>query len=109
MLVILGALPYKRFMDSISLLRFFFAFAFVLSLMWLLSIAMKRFGYGKLMTMQKDKRRLKLVEYLPLDSRNRLVLVSQDDKEHLLLLNAEHSQIVKTDITPVKPTSGDTA
>ena len=94
-------------MDSINILRFFFAFAFVLSLMWLLSIAMKRYGYGKLMTMQKDKRRLKLVEYLPLDSRNRLVLVSQDDKEHLLLVNAEHSQVIKTDIKPVKSSSGE--
>ena len=96
-------------MDSINILRFFAAFALVMSLMWVLSLAMKRFGYGKLAPLKKEDRRLKIVEYLALDTRNRLVLVAQDNVEHLLLVNAEHSQIVKTDIKPPKKPKGDTA
>lgn len=87
-------------MDPVQLLRFVVAFVFVMSLMWLLSLLMKRIGYGKLMMMQKEDRRLKTVEYLPLDSKNRLILVQRDNVEHLLLVGAEQTQVVETGIKP---------
>lgn len=88
------------------LLKVVAAFAFVMALMWLLSLIMKRLGYGQVMSMKKDDRRLKLVEYLPLDTRNRLVLVSRDGVEHLMLVNAEHSVIVEQNIKPPKKKQG---
>ncbi len=93
-------------MDSTQLLKLVAAFTFVMALMWLLSLLMKRLGYGAVMTGRKEDRRLKLVEYLPLDTRNRLVLVSRDGVEHLLLVNAEHSAIVEQNIKPPKTKSG---
>ena len=83
-------------MDSVQIVRFCVALIFVLSLMWLLSLLMKRLGYGKFMPMKNEDRRLEMIEYLPLDTKNRLVLVRHDDVEHLLLVNAEGSTVVET-------------
>ena len=93
-------------MDSVNVIKTLMAFAFVLALMWLLSILMKRIGYGQAIMRRKEDRRLKMVEYLPIDTRNRLVLVARDGVEHLLLVNAEHSVIVEQNIKPLKKKSG---
>lgn len=96
-------------MDSYHIIKLLAAFAFVMALMWLLSIAMKRLGYGQSMITKREDRRLKMVEYLPLDTRNRLVLVARDGVEHLLLVNAEHSVIVEHNIKPPKKGQGRSA
>ena len=83
-------------MESVEIVRSIVAFIFVLSLMWALSLLMKRLGYGKFMPMKSEDRRLEMLEYLPLDTKNRLVLVRRDDVEHLLLVNAEGSTVVET-------------
>ncbi len=83
-------------MEYVDLIRMLAAFAFVLSLMWILSLIMKRVGYGKLMPLRAEDRRLSVVEYLPLDSKNRLILVKCDSKEHLLVVNAEGTTVVET-------------
>ena len=45
-----------------------------------------------------QKRRLKIVEYLPLDARRRLVLVRRDQKEFLLVLGPQGETVVESNI-----------
>ena len=47
---------------------------------------------------QSGSRRLKLIESLPLDHKSRLVLVSRDNKEHLLLLNQTGDLLIESGI-----------
>lgn len=78
------------------------AFAFVMCLMYLLSLALRRFGFPGQGMMPGVKRRLKVVEYLPLDAKRRLVLIRRDQKEHLLVLGPEGETVVETNI-PAAP------
>lgn len=74
------------------------AFAFVLSLMGLLAFALRKFAPGAA-SLAPARRRLKIVETLPLDHRRRLVLISRDGQEHLIILGTEET-VVETGITP---------
>jgi len=85
--------------DSEILLKFISAFAFVLAMMFLLSWALKRMGLAGHSLLPNGKRRLKIVEFLPIDHRRRLVLVRRDDKEHLLVLGAGGETVVESNIT----------
>ena len=93
-------------MDSIQLLRLAAAFVFVMALMWLLSLVVKRLGYGQVMNVKRQDRRLKVVEYLPLDAKNRMVLIRRDGVEHLMLVNADHAVVVEQNIKPPKNKQG---
>lgn len=69
-------------------LRAVFALALTLGLIGLLAVALRRFGpeaLGKFVNNKKE-RRLAVVESLVLDPARRLVIVSCDGKERLLLL-----------------------
>ena len=46
------------------------------------------------------KRRLKVVEALPLDARRRLVLLQRDNKQHLVILGPNGETVIETDIKP---------
>jgi flagellar protein FliO/FliZ len=85
-------------MDTTLLLKFFSAFVFVIALMLLLSWAMKRMGLAGSVMAGIGKRRLKIVEFLPIDHRRRLVLVRCDDREHLLLLGPQGETVVEANI-----------
>ncbi|MBI3440334.1 MAG: FliO/MopB family protein [Proteobacteria bacterium] len=85
-------------MDTMLLLKFFSAFAFVIILMLLLSLVMKRIGLSGALTPATGKRRLKVIEFLPLDHRRRLVLIKRDDQEHLLVLGPQGETVVESNI-----------
>ncbi|MCK4946335.1 MAG: FliO/MopB family protein [Alphaproteobacteria bacterium] len=85
-------------MDTQLLIKFFSAFVFVISLMVLLSWGLKRIGLSATHIAGGSKRRLKVVEFLSLDHRRRLVLVRCDDREHLLLLGSQGETVVETGI-----------
>lgn len=84
--------------DSEILLKFISAFAFVLAMMFLLSWVLKRMGLPGHSLLPSGKRRLKIVEFLPIDHRRRLVLVRRDDKEHLLVLGVGGETVVESNI-----------
>lgn len=65
-----------------------FALAVTLGLVGLAAVALRRFGPDFLLRMQKPAkdRRLAVVESLVLDPQRRLVLVSLDGREQLLLI-----------------------
>lgn len=81
---------------SLPLMKFFAAFIFVIALMLGLAWLVKRAGLAGPLLRHGQKRRLSIVESLPVDHRRKLALVRCDGEEHLLLLGPEHALVVKT-------------
>lgn len=84
-------------MEAAEILNFVGALIFVLALIgglaWLVArsgLPQGRFRFGK----RDGNQRLEIIETLSLDPRRRLVLVRQDDKEHLLLLGINGDIVV---------------
>lgn len=78
-----------------GLLRAIFALAIVLGLILVLAWVLKRYA-PQLMAQfqaQRGQRRMRVVETLVLDPARRLVLVSLDDEERLILLGEGHELI----------------
>src|SRR4051812_28293653 len=81
-------------MDFLDLIRAVAALAVTLGLIGLAAVAMRRFGPEWMQRLQtvatKRERRLMLIETLGLDPTRRLVLVSLDGQERLILLGEGH-------------------
>jgi flagellar protein FliO/FliZ len=74
-------------MDFAEFLRAIFALLFTLGLIGLAAVGLRRFGPGAFERLKiKKDRRMSVVETLMLDPARRLVIVSIDGKERLLLL-----------------------
>jgi len=86
--------------QNVDFLRAFFALVFVLGLIWLLGYAVRKYGWkmGLPTPKQSAQRRLALVEVLPIDTKNKLVIVRRDQTEHLLLVGAEMTQVIETSL-----------
>lgn len=56
---------------------------------------------------RNSKRRLEMIEQLPLDHKSRLVLVRRDDQEHLLMLGQTSDLVIETNIA-AKPKTVET-
>lgn len=82
--------------------QFALALIFVLALIGLLTLIARRLGLGPRMVTPRGRKRLAIVEVLPLDPKRRLVLVRRDGAEHLLLLGATHDAVIETGI-PAPP------
>jgi len=80
--------PQKRQMNLSDFARAVFALALTLGLLGLCAAALRRFGPDVLarFAAPKQTRRLMIVETLVLDPSRRLVLVSCDGRERLILL-----------------------
>ncbi len=96
-------------MDYVDYLKFFFALVFVLALMGGLSIALKRLGWGHNGISpigSKSKKRLKIVEILPVDAKRKAVLIQRDATQHLVLLSTAGETVIETNIkAPKEPTN----
>lgn len=88
-------------MEFPDVIRAVFALVFTLGLVGLAAVALRRFGPEALARLggPKSERRLVLVETLVLDPSRRLVVVSLDGEERLLLLG--EGQVLTT--TGAKP------
>ena len=75
-------------------LKVIFAFAFVVALMFAFSWLLRRLGLATPGLNMGAKRRLKVIEYLPIDTRRRLVLVRRDDREHLIVIGGQGGDVV---------------
>jgi len=73
--------------------QFVLALAFVLALIVALAYVVRRLGLGGRFVVTGGKRRLAIVEVLPLDAKHRLVLLRRDEAEHLVLLG-QHTDLV---------------
>lgn len=88
-------------MDGPDYIKFAAALVFVLALMGALGFVMKRVGAGSQL-ISTGKRRLKIVETLPLDGRRKAVILQRDERQHLVILGPSGETIVETDIETPK-------
>jgi flagellar protein FliO/FliZ len=76
-------------------LQFLAALVFVIALIGVAALAARRFGFGNASAGKGGRRRLGLVEVLPLDGRRKLVLMRCDDREHLVILGPSGETVVE--------------
>ena len=95
-------------MDYGSYFKFIFAFMFVLGLIGLLTVLVRKYGFGVVSSeMRKGQdRRLGLVEVLPIDAKRRAILLRRDDVEHLIVVGPDSETVVETNI-PAKQNFAD--
>ena len=84
--------------DLHDYLKFVFALIFVLSLMGGLALLVKKLGLGGNLANIPTKKRLRIVDVLPLDARRRAVLIKRDETEHLVILGPNSETVVETGI-----------
>lgn len=88
-------------MDTIEPLRFVFAFLFVLGLIGVMALCLKRYGrlqkfFAKpFFAAPEIGGRLEVLETRWLDAKRRLVLVRRDNVEHLLLLGDDRELVIE--------------
>src|SRR5438045_2400215 len=92
--------------DTHQLLKFAAALAFVLGLMGGLTLILRRLNHMQPSSPLR-RRRLKVVESLPIDGRRRLVLVQRDNREHLVILGANGETVIETGIESAQDTRTD--
>jgi flagellar protein FliO/FliZ len=83
-------------MDSFAYLKMVLSLILVLGMVLACLWAARRFGFGGMVVRPSSRRRLALVETMPLDAKHRLVLIRRDDREHLLLLGASGDVVIET-------------
>ncbi|WP_252509637.1 flagellar biosynthetic protein FliO [Thalassospira sp. TSL5-1] len=81
-----------------SYFRFVAALVFVLGLIGVIALLARRLIPGARTVNRGKKRRLALIEVLPLDAKRRLVLVRRDDTEHLIVLSPNGDVVVERNI-----------
>ena len=88
-----------------SVLTSFAALVFVLSLIAIVALLLRKYGNGNGFTKAQDgDKRLAVKEILHIDAKRKLVLIARDDKEHMLLLAADREMVIEKNIV-----SGDMA
>ena len=87
-------------MDFADFIRAVFALALTLGLIGLAAVAFRRYGpeYLARLSAAKKDRRMAVVETLVLDPSRRLVIVSCDGREQLLLLG--EGRVISADVAP---------
>ncbi len=86
-----------------TVLQTLLALGFVIALLIAFAYGVKKLGFIARVTVEQDKnqkKRLNIVEILPVDAKRRLVLIRRDDKEHLIMLGAERDLLIEQNIDP---------
>lgn len=78
--------------------QFILALLFVLGLIGVAALLARRFGLSPTARPAGGRRRLAMVECLPLDGKRRLLLVRRDDVEHLVILGPSTETVVERNI-----------
>lgn len=86
-------------MDSVSYIRAIIALAFVLGLIGLAAVLVRKFGIDKSILRNSANKRLSVEDIATIDARHRLVIVKCDNTEHLLLLGPHGDKVVESNIT----------
>jgi len=86
-------------MQAADYVQFAVALIFVIGLIGLLAVLLRRFGGGGIAMPRYrpgQKRRLHVVDALPLDPRRRMLLVRRDNVEHLIVLGPQGETVVES-------------
>ncbi|MCS5596364.1 MAG: flagellar biosynthetic protein FliO [Alphaproteobacteria bacterium] len=78
---------------------FLAALLFVLALMGGLALLLKKLGIAGPAMITPAKRRLKVIENMPLDARRRVVLIERDNQQHLILLGQHNDLVIEQNIS----------
>ncbi|HEV3177235.1 MAG TPA: flagellar biosynthetic protein FliO [Stellaceae bacterium] len=79
-------------------LRFLIALVLVVGMIGALAWVVRRFGWANRFVAPAGKKRLAVLEVLPLDGKRRLILLRRDAAEHLILLGTEGDLLIETGI-----------
>ena len=79
-------------------LRFLIALVLVVAMIGALAWVVRRFGWASRFVAPAGKKRLSVLEVLPLDGKRRLVLLRRDAAEHLILLGTDGDLLIETRI-----------
>ena len=85
-------------MDLIDIARYLGALMLVLALVGFAALAARRFGLPGIVS-GSATRRLAVVETLMIDARHKLLIIRRDDKEHLVLVGPEGSNVVESGLS----------
>jgi flagellar protein FliO/FliZ len=77
-------------------LRFLIALIFVVAMIGALAWIVRRFGWANRFVAPAGKKRLSVIEVLPIDGKRRLVLLRRDAVEHLILLGAGGDLVIES-------------
>ncbi|MDB2415372.1 hypothetical protein N9W34_06335 [Rickettsiales bacterium] len=78
------------------------ALIFVLGLIGIIAVIIKKLSIHNGFVSTKKDRRLNIIETLPIDQRNKFVLLRRDDAEHLVMIGYNSSYIIETNIKTKK-------
>ncbi len=92
-------------MSFSEVLYAFMALVLVLALFAVLALMARRMGFGYPIAGRNSKKRLSVVEALPLDAKRRLVLLKLDATEHLVLVGPSSELLIAGPI-PAAPSNG---
>ena len=73
-------------MDETQYIQAILSLIFVLGLIGILSIIVRKFGIAGTIPKRKGNERIIIEEMKMIDARRKLILIKRDDKEHLLLI-----------------------
>lgn len=85
-------------MDVGGLARIFLAFFLVVGFIGAAALIARKAGFAAGARAFASRRRLSLVESLPLDARRRAIILRCDGREHLLLLGPTGERVIETAI-----------
>lgn len=85
-------------MDILDLSRIFFALIAVLGLIGLCATIARKAGFVSGAVSLARRRRLSIVETLPLDARRRAAIIRCDGREHFVILGATTETIIDANI-----------
>ena len=86
-------------MDTIDPLRFVLASVFVLGLLWVFAISLKKFGQKALSTKLGGEGRISVIETRYIDAKNKILLIRKDEKEFLLLISEGKASVLDSSTT----------
>jgi len=82
--------------NSSALLRAALGLLFVISLIGLLAVLVKKFGIMMPAVRKPDNKRISVEEISMVDPRRRLILVRCDQREHLILLGMSNDLLIES-------------
>lgn len=86
-------------MELSAYFRFVAALLFVLGIIGVFALLARRFVPGaRNINRRGSKRRLSVVEVIPVDTKRRMVLIKRDDTEHLVMLGPNGDTVVERNI-----------
>lgn len=91
-------------METVDFTRFVLSFLFVLGLIGLLAVLLRRYGNAQKMFGMKDdaNHRIQVMDVRYIDPKRRLLLIRRDDTEHLVLIADGRETVIESGIKAQK-------